>query len=146
MVRTSLSQCPCHTDLFPCTALIFDPERFLDARVRTYLTHDPYIFCPFNAGPRICLGQQFAYHEASFFLVRLLQRFTDFSLASEVNTAPPTAWAHTTGRRATERVHPMSHLTLYVKVCMGSESLGLSLSITDITIHVTVFRAVSGLQ
>ena len=39
-------------------ALVFDPDRFLDDRVRKYLTPNPFIFCPFNAGPRICLGQQ----------------------------------------------------------------------------------------
>ena len=36
----------------------FDPDRFLDSRLHTYLTPNPYIFVPFNAGPRICLGQQ----------------------------------------------------------------------------------------
>ena len=35
----------------------FDPDRFLDDRVK-YLTNNPSIFVPFNAGPRICLGQQ----------------------------------------------------------------------------------------
>lgn len=39
-------------------ALKFDPDRFLDARLHKYLTPNPFIFCPFNAGPRICLGQQ----------------------------------------------------------------------------------------
>lgn len=36
----------------------FDPDRFLDERVSKYLTPNPFIFLPFNAGPRICLGQQ----------------------------------------------------------------------------------------
>lgn len=36
----------------------FDPDRFLDERLHKYLTPNPYIFLPFNAGPRICLGQQ----------------------------------------------------------------------------------------
>jgi len=31
----------------------FDPDRFLDERVKKYLTPNPYIFVPFNAGPRI---------------------------------------------------------------------------------------------
>lgn len=39
-------------------ALVFDPDRFLDSRVQKYLTPNPFIFLPFNAGPRICLGQQ----------------------------------------------------------------------------------------
>ena len=44
--------------LFNFVALVFDPDRFLDQRVQKYLTPNPFIFCPFNAGPRICLGQQ----------------------------------------------------------------------------------------
>jgi len=32
-------------------------------------------YLPFNGGPRICLGQQYALTEASFFLIRLLQKF-----------------------------------------------------------------------
>jgi len=39
-------------------ALEFDPDRFLDERVKKYLIPNPFIFLPFNAGPRICLGQQ----------------------------------------------------------------------------------------
>lgn len=40
------------------SALRWDPDRFLDERVQKYLTPNPFIFLPFNAGPRICLGQQ----------------------------------------------------------------------------------------
>ena len=36
----------------------FDPDRFLDERVKKYLVNNSFIFLPFNAGPRICLGQQ----------------------------------------------------------------------------------------
>ena len=45
-------------DLWGPDAEEFDPDRFLDERVKTYLTPNPFIFLPFNAGPRICLGQQ----------------------------------------------------------------------------------------
>ena len=45
-----------HAWCFP--ALEFDPDRFLDARLQKYLTPNPFIFLPFNAGPRICPGQQ----------------------------------------------------------------------------------------
>jgi len=44
--------------LVPVLALEFDPDRFLDDRLQKYLTPNPFIFLPFNAGPRICLGQQ----------------------------------------------------------------------------------------
>ena len=99
-------------------ALKFDPDRFLDERVHKYLTSNPFIFCPFNAGPRICLGQQFAYHEATFFLVRLLQRFSGFRLDSATNVKPPADWATGTGTKSTEKIHLISHLTLFVKVCV----------------------------
>ncbi|KAH6916342.1 cytochrome P450 [Coprinopsis sp. MPI-PUGE-AT-0042] len=36
----------------------FEPDRFIDDRVKEYLVTNPFIFIPFNAGPRICLGQQ----------------------------------------------------------------------------------------
>ena len=39
----------------------FDPDRFLDERLEKYLVANPFIFLPFNAGPRICLGQQVSY-------------------------------------------------------------------------------------
>ncbi|TGO66018.1 hypothetical protein BOTNAR_0070g00190 [Botryotinia narcissicola] len=32
-------------------------------------------YLPFNGGPRICLGQQYALTEAGFFIIRLLQKF-----------------------------------------------------------------------
>jgi hypothetical protein len=44
--------------LWDRVALEFDPDRFLDERVKKYLIPNPFIFLPFNAGPRICLGQQ----------------------------------------------------------------------------------------
>ncbi|KAF8959368.1 cytochrome P450 [Flammula alnicola] len=103
------------TDLWGPDALKFDPDRFLDERLHKYLAPNPYIFCPFNAGPRICLGQQFAYHEATFYLVRLLQQFTGFTLDKSTNIQPPAEWASCGGLKATEKVHPMSHLTMYIK-------------------------------
>ncbi|TFK72863.1 cytochrome P450 [Pluteus cervinus] len=45
-------------DLWGPDALEFDPDRFIDSRVQKYLVPNPYIFLPFNAGPRICIGQQ----------------------------------------------------------------------------------------
>ncbi|KAH0839512.1 hypothetical protein J3R83DRAFT_370, partial [Lanmaoa asiatica] len=63
---------------------LLDLDHILDARLhKYYLTPNPFIFLPFNAGPRICLGQQFAYHEVSYFLVRLLQSIDAVSLDME---------------------------------------------------------------
>jgi len=106
------------TDLWGPDAFEFDPDRFLDERLHKYLTPNPYIFTPFNAGPRICLGQQFAYQETSFFLVRLLQQFTGFRLAPEAqpeDSKPPASWKEGGGRKAIEKVRPAIHLTMYAK-------------------------------
>ncbi|KAI5115350.1 hypothetical protein M0805_004636 [Coniferiporia weirii] len=46
------------TDLWGPDAHNFDPNRLLDKRLHKYLIPNPFIFLPFNAGPRICLGQQ----------------------------------------------------------------------------------------
>ncbi|KAG0698023.1 cytochrome P450 monooxygenase pc-3 [Suillus ampliporus] len=102
-------------DLWGPDALEFDPDRFLDERLQKYLTPNPYIFVPFNAGPRICPGQQFAYHEMSFFLVRLLQSFSSVSLDLKLQTLPPTEWVNEPGRKGIDKVVFKSHLTTYVQ-------------------------------
>ncbi|KAH9894450.1 cytochrome P450 monooxygenase pc-3 [Cubamyces lactineus] len=99
-------------------ALHFDPERWLDERLNKYFTANPFIFVPFNAGPRICLGQQFAYNEMSFFLIRLLQNFSYMEL--DLSAQPPEArprpeWASAEGQKGKEKIVPKSHLTLYVQ-------------------------------
>ena len=49
----------------------FDPERFLpDAAPPTRFT-----YLPFGAGPRVCVGAQFAMAEATLVLARLVQAF-----------------------------------------------------------------------
>ncbi|CAE6378065.1 unnamed protein product [Rhizoctonia solani] len=103
-------------DLWGDDAEVFDPERWLDDRYKKYVLPNPFIFLPFNAGPRICLGQQFAYNEISFFLTRLIQRVDQISLAPDaqpLETHPPAPWAKGPGRRATEKIWPKSHVTLY---------------------------------
>lgn len=37
-------------------------------------------YLPFNGGPRICLGQEFALLEAGYVVVRILQKFRSFEL------------------------------------------------------------------
>ena len=99
-------------------ALEFDPDRFLDERVAKYLTPNPFIFLPFNAGPRICLGQQFAYNESSFFVIKLLQAIDTITLAPDAQPAgslPPASWKSKEGRAAIEQFVPGVHLTMYAK-------------------------------
>lgn len=48
----------------------FRPERWEEGKARNWE------YLPFNGGPRICLGQQFALTETAFTLVRILQTFT----------------------------------------------------------------------
>ncbi|KAJ7733366.1 cytochrome P450, partial [Mycena olivaceomarginata] len=79
------------TDLWGPDALEFDPDRFLDERLRKYLTPNPFIFLPFNAG-RSCASFPFAYNEASFFLIRLLQRFSHFELVQDEMEWLPASW------------------------------------------------------
>lgn len=102
-----------------CTAEQFDPDRFIDHRVQKYLTSNPFIFLPFNAGPRICLGQQFAYNEMSFFLIKLMQSFESFDLDTEAldpESRPREEWKGEKGRKGVEKMWPRSHLTLYIRV------------------------------
>ncbi|KAJ7907101.1 cytochrome P450 [Mycena leptocephala] len=106
------------TDLWGPTAEAFDPDRFLDARLRAHVLANPYCFLPFNAGPRVCLGQQFAYNEISFMLIRLLQNFVSMSL--DLDACPPHArvppeWRDGHGRMAVEQFRPRLHLAMSVQ-------------------------------
>ncbi|KAJ8605074.1 hypothetical protein MRB53_041547 [Persea americana] len=60
-------------DLWGEDADEFRPERFAGRK-------SGWEYLPFNGGPRICIGQQFALTEASYVLVRLLQRFDQIAV------------------------------------------------------------------
>ncbi|KAJ7066916.1 cytochrome P450 [Mycena amicta] len=94
----------------------FDPDRFLDERMQKYVVPNPWIFLPFNGGPRICLGQLFAYNQMSFLLTRLLQVYTSFELDEEgppAEARPPKEWKGAEGRKGIERFRPAMHLTMF---------------------------------
>lgn len=55
-------------DIWGSDADSFDPERWRRRKVG-------WEYIPFNGGPRVCIGQQFALTEAGYILVRLVQRF-----------------------------------------------------------------------
>ncbi|KAH5421465.1 hypothetical protein HBI47_134190 [Parastagonospora nodorum] len=57
-------------DLWGEDADEFVPERWEKKRLGT-----SWNYVPFNGGPRICIGQQFALTEAGYVLVRVLQRY-----------------------------------------------------------------------
>ncbi|KAF8723818.1 hypothetical protein AX14_009145 [Amanita brunnescens Koide BX004] len=105
------------TDLWDQTVTLeFDPDRFLDNRVKEYLVKNSFIFLPFNAGPRICLGQQFAYNEMSFMIIRLLQSFSSIALdpgSAPPGSLPPPEWKYLGGRKAIEKIMPKVNLTMY---------------------------------
>jgi hypothetical protein len=126
----------------------FDPERWIDPdRLKKYVSN-PTMFTPFSAGPRIvsstpslsasfarrlligiqCIGQNYAYNEMSYFLVRLLQQFDRFTLAREYQpegSLPPADWKSGKGRKTIEKIWPSSAMTLYVKVRFNSNGDGV---------------------
>lgn len=62
----------------------FEPERWGRWQPR------PWQYIPFNGGPRICIGQQFALTEMGYVLTRLFQRFERVeSLMGEVDGGRP---------------------------------------------------------
>lgn len=56
------------TDIWGHDANEFKPERWIHRRAG-------WEYLPFNGGPRVCLGQQFALTEAGYVIVRILQRY-----------------------------------------------------------------------
>jgi cytochrome P450 len=56
------------TDIWGPDASEFKPERWSHLKTG-------WEYLPFNGGPRICLGQQFALTEAGYVIARIVQRF-----------------------------------------------------------------------
>ncbi|PNS14382.1 hypothetical protein CAC42_6895 [Sphaceloma murrayae] len=62
-------------DIYPPTSEEFpDPSMFAPDRWQKW-TPKSWTYIPFNGGPRICVGQQFALTEMGYTVVRVLQRF-----------------------------------------------------------------------
>lgn len=96
----------------------FNPDRWIDPQRSAKISANPAMYTPFGAGPRLCLGQSYAYNQMSYFLVRLLQQFDGFTLAPEaqpVGSHPPQIWKSRKGRQSFERIWPAAALTVYVK-------------------------------
>lgn len=60
----------------------FKPERFADPKAI-----DRFAYLPFSAGPRVCIGANFAIQEAVIILATLLSRF-EFSAISGRDPKP----------------------------------------------------------
>ncbi|KAH8899807.1 cytochrome P450 [Thozetella sp. PMI_491] len=65
-------------DVYGEDAEEFRPERWDGLR-------PGWAFLPFNGGPRICIGQQFALTEAAYVIVRMLQTFTGFEARDDLS-------------------------------------------------------------
>lgn len=79
-------------DLYPPSekALVADPAVFSPERWFAWQPR-PWQYIPFNGGPRICIGQQFALTEMGYVLVRMLQRYERVvSYMAEVDGGNPT--------------------------------------------------------
>lgn len=62
-------------DIYPSKASGFaDHLTFVPERWETW-TPRPFTYIPFNGGPRICIGQQFALTEMAYTVVRILQTY-----------------------------------------------------------------------
>lgn len=63
-----------------------DADEFRPERWGEHTKTHSWDYIPFNGGPRICLGQQFALTEASFIIIRIAQEFERIAL--EPSTFP----------------------------------------------------------
>ncbi|EGW34592.1 uncharacterized protein SPAPADRAFT_134963 [Spathaspora passalidarum NRRL Y-27907] len=70
----------------------FNPQRWFEPETKKL----GWAFLPFNGGPRICLGQQFALTEASYVTTRLIQEFPNLTLGDPDTRYPPLKMSHLT--------------------------------------------------
>ncbi|KAK4105811.1 cytochrome P450 [Parathielavia hyrcaniae] len=79
-------------DLYPAPSAAFAPPHvFSPDRWANGWQPRPWHYLPFNGGPRICVGQQFALTEMAYVLARLFQRYDRLeNLMGEVDGGSPT--------------------------------------------------------
>lgn len=70
-------------DLYGEDAMEFKPERWEDGKL---LKHVGYGYLPFNGGPRLCLGQDFALLEAGYTIARIIQQFPSITIPEGEDT------------------------------------------------------------
>ena len=63
------------SDVYPATSPVWPDHREFAPQRWEQWTPEPWTYIPFNGGPRICIGQQFALGEMGYTAVRILQRF-----------------------------------------------------------------------
>jgi len=80
---------------------IFDPSRFLGPQPKA----NRFAYLPFGAGPRVCVGAQFALTEASLVLATLIQRF-EVALADDIPVLPVAVVTTQPNRPAPFRLQP----------------------------------------
>lgn len=100
-------------DLWGDDAESFNPGRWLTDSSRSPFLHT-FAFHPFHGGPRLCLGQQYAYTECSYVILRLLTTFDQITVVSA--SLPPRILQ----RRELKALHrvscwPRASLTLYLE-------------------------------
>jgi cytochrome P450 len=59
----------------PASKNYFDPAKWIPDRWLSGWQPKPWQFIPFNGGPRICIGQQFATIEMGYTIIRILQAY-----------------------------------------------------------------------
>lgn len=82
-------------DLYGPDAETFRPERWEDENLPLFQNSlsKQWGYLPFNGGPRVCLGQDFALIEASCTVIRILQRYPKVELAMEVPRRDWVGWS-----------------------------------------------------
>ncbi|KAI9376220.1 cytochrome P450 [Aspergillus egyptiacus] len=67
----------------PSSPNYYDPAKWIPERWTSGWQPKPWHYIPFNGGPRICIGQQFATIEMGYTVVRILQAF------EKIDALPP---------------------------------------------------------